>query len=141
MHIRNACMMDKDEIYNLVCDAFDASFDQEVFERILWENINNTFAYYIVAVEHERVIGFASLSIEKALHCLGSFGKLQEFAVAQSSEKEMVANALMEAMMRKAAQLNCLFIEVRIQKVDILNELQVLQDHESLSQQVYHISL
>ena len=132
-------MMDKEEIYALMCQSYQTTFDKDIFDRILWENINNTFGYYIVVEEHEKVIGFASLCVEKALHCLGSFAKIQEFVVLHDEREEDVATVLLDAIILKAQHLNCIYMELSLAKGSILPIL--LKTEFEVKQSIYHIPL
>lgn len=111
MNIRKATMMDKMEIYEMICDE-EAAVEQTKFEQVLWENVNNPYIEYLVGIEDGVVVGFASLHIQKRLHQLGNVGEIQELVIRKSYRRKGLGTQLLQIMKQKAIDLSCIQLEV-----------------------------
>lgn len=137
MNIRKATMMDKDEIYAMICDLEEETMDREAFDQALWENINNPFVLYLVALKQGEVVGFASLHVQKLLHHLGNVGEIQELVVMRDHRKQGIGQALYQALKQKAIDFNCLQLEVstherRNDALQFYEKQQMINDHRKL---------
>lgn len=112
MKIRKARMMDKEDVYDMVCKMQETILDKERFNQVFWENMNHPFIYYIVAIEDDNVIGFASLHLQNLLHHLGVIGQIHEFCVKNEHLHQGVDHAMFENIKDRAIDLNCVQLVV-----------------------------
>ncbi|MCL2168874.1 MAG: GNAT family N-acetyltransferase [Defluviitaleaceae bacterium] len=112
MEIIKATAQHLEDVYMLLCELQEKTFDKDDFSKIYQENINSQNIHYILAVHETKVVGFASLHIQRLLHHCAPVGELQEIVVAKE-QRGLGAGALLFNEIKKlAASHKCLQLEL-----------------------------
>lgn len=141
MEIRTARMMDKKELYELLCYQEDRAIDQELFDKMLFGNINTPSIYYIVATIDEDVVGFGSLHVQTLLHHLGYVAEIQELVVNKAFQHQGIGTQLFQALKQRAIDLECKELEVCFRKEHHFAEVFYRQCKMDMSHQKGTLSL
>ena len=112
MEIRKAKKNDLESIFSLICELEDNIIDNNQFCKVYIKNLSDKNIYYIVAEEHEKVIGFASVHIQLLLHHVGRIAEIQELIVTKQYQGSQIGYMIMKELRSIAVSNDCINIEV-----------------------------
>jgi len=103
MEIRYAEGKDARDVYALLCELEEKVLDWDDFERVYRRNVEKEHIIYLLAIEEEQPIGFASLHVQELLHHTGNVAEIQELVVRGDWQGRGVG-ALLFAHVRQIAK-------------------------------------
>lgn len=110
--IRKATSEDLTEVYNLIVELENQSFDVCSFSKIYNENLDNKRVhYYVYEIEH-KIIGFISIHIQSLLHHASNIAEIQELIITDSMRGKGLGKMLFEKALDIAKEDKCSKIEV-----------------------------
>ena len=117
MEIIKATIGHLDAVYRLMCELECRDLDKYAFLRIYQENIADANVCYMLAVDKNNIVGFASLHMQKLLHYCAKTGEIQEIIISEKYQGLGAEAALFRQMVKTAAANGCLYLEVCARKV------------------------
>ena len=112
MEIIRALAEHQNTVYDLICELEETAIDKTQFESTFLHNMENEDVYYLLAIENEVVLGFASLHIQLLLHHAGAVGEIQEFIVVNKCRGQGVGMLLFQRLKQIAQERGCVLFEV-----------------------------
>ena len=112
MEIVCALAEHQNAVYDLICELEGKAIDKTQFELAFLHNITNEDIYYLLAIENDVLLGFASLHIQLLLHHAGTIGEIQEFIVDHKSRGQGVGMMLYQGLKQIAMERGCVSFEV-----------------------------
>ena len=99
-------------VYDLVSELQSEKMEEELFAQMYSRNLADKDIIYLLAMEGESIVGFASLHIQYLLHHCARIGEIQEIVVTESRRGTGVGATLLEATRNCARQNDCTQMEV-----------------------------
>lgn len=112
MNVRRAKQADVLSIYNLITELEETMLDIKVFTSMYLDNISNSNIYYIIFEKDSKIIGFASLHIQKLLHHVSKVAEVQELVVTESYRNYGIGKIMYDELKAIAKEEGCSQIEV-----------------------------
>ena len=112
MEIIKASAKNKNDVYALLCELEGTTIDNNLFETMFLQNIENEDIFYLLAIEDHIVLGFASLHIQRLLHHVGNVGEIQEIIVEKKHQGQGIGATLYNKLKQIAIEKRCVLLEV-----------------------------
>ena len=112
MEIIYASAEHKNEVYALLCELKGAEIDKTRFEALFFQNLERNDIFYLLAVEDNSVLGFASIHIQPLLHHVGYVGEIQEFIVSEKHQGQGIGTLMCNNLKQIAVENKCVLLEV-----------------------------
>ena len=112
MEIRKAEEHDLDSVFSLICELEENQIDKNHFCTVYLNNLSDINIFYIVAEEHGKVVGFASMHIQQLLHHAGRIAEIQELIVIKQYQGSGIGYMLTKELKTIAVNNYCINIEV-----------------------------
>ena len=112
MEIIKASAKNKNDVYALICELKGAKIDNNLFETVFLQNVENEDIFYLLAIEDHMAVGFASLHIQRLLHHVGNVGEIQEIVVDKKYQGQGIGTMLYNRLKRIAIERKCDLLEV-----------------------------
>lgn len=132
--IRKTISSDLPDVYRLICELENDTFEYESFSRIFEDNLQSENCFYLVAGIENRIVGFISLHIQRLLHHCGGVGEIQEFYIDKEYRGKGIGRHLMDEVKQYAADNQVKSLEVTSNKRRTEN----VQVYESLGFKLTH---
>lgn len=110
--IRPACASDWDAVYALINELEGRPVPEPAAREVFLHNLDHPEVFYFAACENSRVVGFASLHLQRLLHHAALVGEIQELAVTAACRGRGVGSALFECVRLTAERRGCIQLEV-----------------------------
>ena len=107
-----ATIENSQDVYYLLCELEHAELDKALFEEIFRKNIVNSDIHYLLAIDNENVIGFASLHIQHLLHHVSKVAEIQEIVVSKYYQGQGIGKMLFNRLKEIAVENKCVLLEV-----------------------------
>ena len=102
----------KNDVYTLLCELEHTELNKTQVESLFLQNIKRKDIFYLLAVEADIVLGFASLHIQSLLHHVGAVGEIQELIVNSKYRGKGVGTALYNNLKQIAIDNQCILLEI-----------------------------
>lgn len=112
MHCINAAMENSQDVYYLLCELEHKELDKASFEEIFRKNVISPDIHYLLAIDNQNVIGFASLHIQGLLHHVSKVAEIQEIVVSKNYQGQGVGQMLFNQLKEIATENECVLFEV-----------------------------
>ena len=112
MEIIRASVENKNAVYALLCELENKKIDRAQFETSFLRNMTNKDIFYLLAVENDVVVGFASIHVQLLLHHAGPVGEIQEIIVNKKYRGQNVGKMLYHSLKEIAEENSCVLLEV-----------------------------
>ena len=112
VEIRPASAADWDAVYALLNELEDCPVPEPAAREVFFQNLENPEVFYFAACESSRVVGFASLHMQRLLHHAALVGEMQELVVAAACRGRGVGGRLFECVRLTAQRHGCVQLEV-----------------------------
>lgn len=110
--VRLATNKDVNDIYRLLCQLEESTFDESAVEEIVQRDLKNTAHACFVYEKDKHVIGFLHTRIETQWHHMAKVMEIMELIVDADNRSLGVGAALVEAARQLAQQENVVHIEL-----------------------------
>ncbi|MEP2668036.1 MAG: GNAT family N-acetyltransferase [Cyclobacteriaceae bacterium] len=110
--IREASIKDFTDVYQFICELQGKVFDERLMKTLYSDNILNPNYIYLVAMDGNDVVGYASCHIQNLLHHGGKVAEAQEMFVKTNYRSNGVGKHLMNEVKKMAKQKGALQLEV-----------------------------
>jgi PhnO protein len=110
--IRSATPTDEPVIYAFLCELEEMELDRATFTAIFTQNLTNPAVHYLVAEQHDKVVGFVSCHVQWLLHHGGKVGEIQELFVRPDVRNQQIGHQLITALNALAIRENLINLEV-----------------------------
>jgi (aminoalkyl)phosphonate N-acetyltransferase len=81
LKIRKCTREDSDFIFKIICQLEGENPDRIEFDSVYKSNLERADVFYILAELNSKIIGFASMHIQKLLHHTGKVAEIQEMFI------------------------------------------------------------
>lgn len=112
MEIRKCKENDSKEVYKLMCELENTTFNYKEFEIAFNSKINNIANSYFLCVESNQIIGFLSLNIDYQLHHAGKVATIEELIISSKFRNIGAGKLLLENAIKQAKKKHCEIIEL-----------------------------
>lgn len=112
MECINATMKNCKDIYYLLCELEHIELDKTSFEEIFRKNVVNPDIHYLLAMDNQNIIGFASLHIQHLLHHVAKVAEIQEIVVGKYYQGQGTGQMLFNRLKEIATENECALLEV-----------------------------
>ena len=112
LFIRRATGNDAFVIYQFICILEETQLNQATFDCIFHQNLANPFIHYLVAEQHNEVVGFVSCHVQHLLHHGGKVGEIQELFVRADVRNQHIGHQLITALNALAMKEKFINLEV-----------------------------
>jgi len=101
--IRQATAADASVIYRFVNELEDTVFDESLFTRYYYQNLQLPHTHYLVAAEADVVLGYISCHGQILLHHCGLVYEIQEMFVVKEHRSKGIGALLLKALEERIA--------------------------------------
>ncbi len=108
----NATIENSEDVYHLLCELEHIELDKASFEEIFRKNVINPDIHYLLAMDNQNIIGFASLHIQSLLHHVSKVAEIQEIVVSKHYQGQGVGQILFNRLKEIAIENECALLEV-----------------------------
>ncbi|MFZ1805922.1 MAG: GNAT family N-acetyltransferase [Cyclobacteriaceae bacterium] len=115
--IRKASLKDLADVYQFICELQGKVFDEGLMRTLYGENILNPYFIYLVAIDGNDLVGYASCHIQTLLHHAGKVAEVQEMFVKPNYRNNGVGKQLMDEIKRRVKEKGALQLEVTTRAV------------------------
>ena len=112
MDVIRAAMEHKNIVYQLLCELENGKPNLKLFEETYSNNLSDDSIYYLLAINENVAVGFASLHIQYLLHHVGKVGEFQEIIVSKNYRGKSIGEILFKNLRRIALENGCILMEV-----------------------------
>lgn len=107
-----ATIENSQDVYYLLCELEHTELDKALFEEIFRKNIVNPDIHYLLVIDNQNIIGFASLHIQYLLHHASKVAEIQEIVVSKYYQGQGVGKMLFNHLKEIAVKNKCVLLEV-----------------------------
>lgn len=91
-----ATMNEMEDVYQLICELEDKRIDQEHFERIYRNGLNNEDVDFYVYQKDDEIVGFISLYVHHYLHHDHDTAEIVELVVSSKYRGQKIGDQLIK---------------------------------------------
>lgn len=110
--IRNATLMDKEIVYDLISILEETNPNARQFSEIYEANLQNPSVYYYVYEKDGMTVGFISVHLQKLLHHTANIAEVQEIIVSPESRHCGIGSRLFQKAVSISQESGCAQLEV-----------------------------
>ncbi len=110
--LREATVIDKEQIYGLIVALEGTDIDAKGFSDIYNANLSNPLVYYYVYERDNMILGFVSIHVQKLLHHIANIAEIQELIVAETARQHGIGKLLFQKAKEVGAENGCMQLEV-----------------------------
>ncbi len=112
MEIRRIESKDLDAVFELLNELYENKIKYDIFSKIYKEKLNDNNAYYIVAIENDKIVGVLISEIRSQLHRAKKSSFIDDLIVNKDYRNRGIGKLLIEDAVRYAKELDCEVIEL-----------------------------
>lgn len=112
MEIRKIDLHDLDEVFEILNELYENKIKYDIFSKIYKEKLNDKNAYYIVAIEDNKIVGVLISEITHQLHRARKSSFIEDLVVKREYRNRGIGRLLIDDAINYAKQINCEVIEL-----------------------------
>lgn len=110
--LREATLIDKEQIYGLIAALEEIYIDKKCFSDIYDANLSNPFVFYFVYEKESVILGFVSIHVQKLLHHTANIAEIQELIVDETARQHGIGKRLFQKAKEVGVKNSCMQLEV-----------------------------